>query len=215
MVRSERGFTLIEVLIAMAITALIAVTAYRSLAAVLTGVESARFEAERTRELSRAMSILSRDIRQLANRAVRDEFGERVPALEGGVLAREMLGFTRAGWHNTVAAPRSGLQRVAYYLDEDRLVRAVYPVLDRTGAIEPREAVLIGGVEQFDVRFLADAASIQSNRDLEVDRRQWQENWIANVSVPGQETPPPVAVEVRLTVEGWGQLERLYVLPAL
>ncbi len=213
--RSPRGFTLIEVLIAMAITAFVSLVAYSGLSTVITGVKSARTEASRLHEVSRALNLLSRDLRQVVDRSVYDEFGTRVSAVEGGPLARETLTFTKAGWHNTVGAPRSTLQRVAYYLDEDRLIRASWPVLDRTNAIEPNELVLLENVEAFEVSFLADINTLQVDRNGVVDTRLWQENWVADVSQPGTLAEPPVAVEVLLTVEGWGELERLYVLPPL
>jgi len=214
-VAKSSGFTLIEVLIAMAITAFIAVVAYSGLSAVISGVDSVRAEAARLNELSRVFNLLSRDLRQVVNRPVYDEFGSRRSALEGGPLAREMLSFTRAGWHNTAGSPRSALQRVSYYLDDGALVRASWPVLDPATAIEPIETILLENVEIFEVRFLADTTALSVNQDSTTDRRLWAENWIADISQPGQLAEPPVAAEIRLEIEGWGELERLYVLPPL
>jgi len=214
-VAKSSGFTLIEVLIAMAITAFIAVVAYSGLSAVISGVDNVRAEAARLNELSRVFNLLSRDLRQVVNRPVYDEFGSRRSALEGGPLAREMLSFTRAGWHNTAGSPRSALQRVSYYLDDGALVRASWPVLDPATAIEPIETILLENVEVFEVRFLADTTALSVNQDSTIDRRLWAENWIADISQPGQLAEPPVAAEIRLEIEGWGELERLYVLPPL
>ena len=213
--RQPHGFTLIEVLIAMAITAFVSLVAYTSLSAVISGVDGARAQAERMHEVNRAFSVLSRDIRQFADRPVINEFGQPSSALEGGVLAQRMLTFTRAGWHNTVDIPRSTLQRVAYILEDDQLVRLSWPVLDLSGPIEPRRAVLIDRVQGFDVRFLASTNNLRVNRGIDIDRRLWQDSWIADVSQPGTVVEPPVAVEVRFEIEGWGELERLYVLPPL
>lgn len=209
------GFTLIEVLIAIAITAFVAVVAYTTLTTVISGVESVRQEADRLHHLTRALDTLSRDIRQVANRPIADEFGLPRSALEGGPLARETLALTRAGWHNTTGAPRSTLQRVAYYLEGDQLIRAAYPVLDRTSAIEPREVVLLEGVLTFELRFLADVGSLRIGRNLDIDRRFWEENWVADLSQPDAVIPLPQAVAVRLELEDWGDIERLYVLPGL
>ncbi|MBL6908629.1 MAG: type II secretion system minor pseudopilin GspJ, partial [Luminiphilus sp.] len=145
--RAPRGFTLIEVLIAMAITAFVSVLSYQALSTALTGIESVRAESERLHEINRAFNVLSRDIRQMTNRPVRDEFGQLASAVLGGALARDPLRLTRAGWHNSTGAPRSTLQRVAYRLEDDRLLRLSYPVLDRTTAIEPTETVLVDRVE--------------------------------------------------------------------
>ena len=212
--RAPRGFTLIEVLIAMAITAFVSVLSYQALSAALTGIESVRAESERLHEINRAFNVLSRDIRQMTNRPVRDEFGQLASAVLGGPLARDPLRLTRAGWHNSTGAPRSTLQRVAYRLEDDRLLRLSYPVLDRTTAIEPTETVLVDRVEGFEVRFLPTIKSLEVDRNQTIDRRFWQENWISEVGFTDKIMDPPAALEVRLSLEDWGELERLYVMPA-
>lgn len=213
--RSEAGFTLVEVLIAMAITAFVAVVGYTGLTTVITGVDSLRQETRQLEELNRAFQVLGRDLHQFVDRSVYDEFGSRLSSMEGGELAAQSLSFTRAGWHNSVGLPRSSLQRVAYYVDEDKLIRASWPVLDRTGAIEPVEVVLLREVDTFEVRFLGALDELEVNRDSQIDRRFWQENWIHDVSRPDALAEPPIAVEVRLLVPQWGELERLYVLPPI
>lgn len=213
--RSEVGFTLVEVLIAMAITAFVAVVGYTGLTTVITGVDSLRQETRQLEELNRAFQVLGRDLHQFVDRSVYDEFGSRLSSMEGGELATQSLSFTRAGWHNSVGLPRSSLQRVAYYVDEDKLIRASWPVLDRTGAVEPVEMVLLREVDTFQVRFLGALDELEVNRDSQIDRRFWQENWIPDVSRREALTEPPIAVEVRLLVPQWGQLERLYVLPPI
>jgi len=213
--RSEAGFTLVEVLIAMAITAFVAVVGYTGLTTVITGVDSLRQETRQLEELNQAFQVLGRDLHQFVDRSVYDEFGSRLSSMEGGELAAQSLSFTRAGWHNSVGLPRSSLQRVAYYVDEDKLIRASWPVLDRTGAIEPVEVVLLREVDTFEVRFLGALDELEVNRDSQIDRRFWQENWIPDVSRPDALAEPPIAVEVRLLVPQWGELERLYVLPPI
>lgn len=198
----------------MAITAFVALVAYTTVSTVISGVGSVREEADRLHTLTRALDVMSRDIRQVANRPITDEFGFIRSALEGGPLARETLALTHAGWHNTTGAPRSTLQRVAYYLEGEQLIRAVYPVLDRTSVIEPREVVLLEDVSAFEVRFLADASSMRVDRNLDIDRRLWDENWVADLSQPEAAIPLPQAIEVRLELESWGEVERLYVLPS-
>ena len=156
-----------------------------------------------------------RRIGQVVDRPIRDEFGGWESALEGGPLARQNLALTRAGWHNTVEIPRSTLQRVAYYLEDEQLVRANWAVLDRVGSSEPNEVVLLRNVESFDVQFLADINRLQLNRGIELDRRLWEDNWLADVSQPDSVVDLPTALIIRLEISGWGEVERLYVLPPL
>tara|TARA_X000000950_G_scaffold197281_1_gene237528 strand:+ start:1812 stop:2477 length:666 start_codon:yes stop_codon:yes gene_type:complete len=210
----ESGFTLLEVLIAMAITAFVSVLSYQTLSTALAGIESARTESERLHEINRAFTVLSRDVRQMTNRPVRDEFGQMASAMSGGELARDPLRLTRSGWHNSTGAPRSTLQRVAYRLEEDKLLRLSYPVLDRTTAIEPTETVLIDGVEVFELRFLPSVNALEVDRNQVIDRRFWQENWVADVGFTDKIIDPPAAIEVRVILSDWGELERLYVMPS-
>ena len=210
----ESGFTLVEVLIAMAITAFVSVLSYQTLSTALAGIESARTESESLHEINRAFTVLSRDVRQMTNRPVRDEFGQMASAMSGGELARDPLRLTRSGWHNSTGAPRSTLQRVAYRLEEDKLLRLSYPVLDRTTAIEPTETVLIDGVEVFELRFLPSVNALEVDRNQVIDRRFWQENWVADVGFTDKIIDPPAAIEVRVILSDWGELERLYVMPS-
>ncbi len=148
------GFTLVEVLIALAITAFVSMIAYTSLSTVMTGVERLRENTDRIYEVNRAFMIMSRDLRQFTARPVRDEFGELEPAFTGGELARFALSFTRTGWHNPNSHPRSNLQRVNYRLEDDGLWRDTYPVLDRTADTEPDSVLLLDGVESLQLTFL-------------------------------------------------------------
>jgi general secretion pathway protein J len=211
------GFTLVEVLIALAITALVATIAYTGLSTVMTGAERLRDNADRIYELNRAFMILSRDLRQFTARPVRDEFGDIEPAFTGGELARFELSFTRTGWYNPNNHPRSTLQRVNYRLEDEGLWRDTYPVLDRAANTEPESALLLDGVESIHVVFLGSLETLQIEPGSgAVDTRNWVENWVSdNSGVQGAVLAPPSAVEITLQLKGWGEMKRLYALPPL
>ncbi|MDC0362680.1 type II secretion system minor pseudopilin GspJ [Halioglobus sp.] len=214
--RATTGFTLVEVLIALGITAFVSVIAYTSLSAVLSGAERLRENTDRSYEINRAFMILSRDLRQFVDRPVRDEFGEREPGLTGGLLARFPLSFTRTGWHNPNGYPRSNLQRVNYRLEDDALWRDSYTVLDRAASTEPTSVLLLEGVEEIQLRFLAGLDQLQvSSRGLNIDTSDWTENWVADTSAPSASLAPPTAVEIMLQLDDWEEIRRLYALPPL
>lgn len=214
--RARAGFTLIEVLIALAITAFVSMIAYTSLSTVMTGVERMREATDRTYEVNRAWLIISRDLRQLVNRPVRDEFGEREPALTGGKLARFALSFTRAGWHNPNGYPRSNLQRVNYRLEEDALWRDTYPVLDRAADTEPTSTLLLEGVEDLQLSFLGTLAELEVQMGAAaLDTTNWAENWVFESAAPEDELSPPAGLEMILQLQDWGEMRRLYALPPL
>ena len=209
-----RGFTLLEVLIAMAITAFVAAAAYRGLDTVIDGSRQLRASTQRSTELQRALAILDRDLRQFVDRPVRDEYGELQPGLSGGPLAWFPLSLTRAGWHNTQARPRSDLQRVNYYLEDGALWRAYYPVLDRVSNTPRFEVRLLDAVENLELRFLQDLDALRSSREGVVDTQSWERNWLGDRSGSNLAVAPPAALELRLTLRGQGELRRLYVLPS-
>lgn len=211
---SPAGFTLIEVLIALAITAFVSAIAYTSLSTTLVGVESTRATSDRTYEVNRAWMIITRDIRHFVSRPVRDEFGEMEPALVGGPAARFALSFTRSGWHNPNDNLRSNLQRVNYRVEEGALWRDSYPVLDRASDSAPREVKLLDDVEYLEFGFLGSLSEVQSgNNTVALETRDWSESWVADTSSPDSELVPPLALELRLLLEDWGEMRRLYALP--
>ena len=189
--RRNRGFTLIEVLIAMAITAFVSAIAYTTLSTVITGVERSKASARRSYEINRAWMIISRDLNQFVARPVRDEFGDVEPALQGGEAARFPLSFTRGGWHNPLGQPRSHLQRVNYRVEDDTLWRDSYPVLDRAGDTSAQEAKLLEGVEDIQLAFLAasdNTETVGPGNSLELDTRNWPGSWIPDSSTPRRVT---------------------------
>jgi general secretion pathway protein J len=207
------GFTLIEVLIAMAITAFVAAAAYAGISSVLTGSERLQEAQARVEELNRALAFLNRDLRQFVDRPVRDEYGELQPALTGGPLAFFPLSLTRGGWHNSQGLPRSDLQRVQYYLEDGALWRAYYPVLDRVPSTARLETRLLDGVDSLELRFLRQVEGLRVSREGVVDTASWEGNWIPDTSTPSAPLAPPVALELRLDMGDLGSLRRLYVLP--
>ena len=202
------GFTLIEVLIAMAITATVAALSFASLSRTLDAVAGLREQGERITSLNRAWGLLTRDLHHFVNRPVRNEFGSVDPALFGGEVADRSLSFTRTGWYNTTGRPRSSMQRVRYVVEEETLYRESYLVLDRSSETEPRRVALLEGVIGFEMRFLAPNIQLRSN---ELETEDWPEAWAVGGNAQGQ--VPPEAVELRLELEDWGEVRWLYELP--
>jgi general secretion pathway protein J len=215
-VRGSAGFTLVEVLIALAITAFISAIAYSSLSSALAAVESIRVTAQRTYEVDRAWMIISRDLGQFVARPVRDEFGEVEPAMMGGAAARFPLSFTRTGWHNPVGNQRSNLQRINYRLEDGALWRDSYPVLDRAPDSAPRQVRLLEDVEVLELVFLGSLNEAEpASSGIALDTRGWQGSWVSDTSAPNTELAPPVALEFRLQLEDLGEMRRIYALPPL
>lgn len=185
------GFTLIELLVALAVFAVLAGIVYGALGVVLDTREQTDRKNLRRAQIMHAVTLLERDLLQMSRRPVWDEFDRLSPAL---VVERPPSGrieFTRAGLLNPRQLKRSHLQRVAYRISDGRLVRDIWPVLDRTAQTVPLTEALLDDVE--DVSF-------------EALLTQWSEIWPDETANPAD---LPRAIRVMLTLEDAGPIERV------
>jgi general secretion pathway protein J len=198
MTLSCRGFTLIELLVAMAISAVLAIMTYGGFQKIQAISISASAATGRINDVQMALRRLEQDLGQAAPRPVRDPVGDSYrPAVFGDEGQQYRLEFTRFGWANPLGLTRSTQERVAYYLDEDRLVRRHWLVLDGTLALEPVDTAILEGVGDFDIRFLGGS-------------REWLPRWPPG----GAEGPAalrirPLAIEITLDIDGMGTIVRL------
>lgn len=145
--RLKGGFTLMEVLVALVVFAVIGVLATQILRQMTDFGGHAVERGGLLTDTQRALSIMRRDIEQLAHRPVRDVFGDAGMAVSIGSGER-MLEFTRLGWRNPLGEQRSDLQRVAYAWNGDELHRLFWRVLDRAPGSEPSRQLLLAGVSE-------------------------------------------------------------------
>lgn len=198
------GFTLLEILVAMAVFAIFAYMAYGGFNAVAKQQAIIAESAERLRQVQYTMRRLVLDLSQLQPRPVREQLGDGwEPALMANGLELNALEFTRGGWPNPLSRPRPTLQRVAYRLEEETLIRAQWPVLDRLLDQEPEELELLDGVKALRLRFLLEGGD-------------WSEIWPSGDqgSPTGERDAEsardlPRAVEITMELEDWGEIVRL------
>lgn len=188
-----RGFTLLELLIALAIFALIAVIAYRSLLSVVQVEGQVKHTTQQLTQLQLTFQKLQQDLMQLRHRPIRNEYGDSVAAIQG---AGQQLEFTRAGWRNPLQQQRSQLQRVNYVLEQRTVWRTYWQVLDRTRDSRPQRTALLTEVDNFKLRFLD-------------EQLEWHEEWVS-LETKTEKTLQLKAVEVTLTVSNWGELTWLF-----
>lgn len=191
---TSKGFTLLELLLALAIFALLAAMAYGGLSTLLDTQSAAQREAERLAAVQLAFLHLERDTGQYLARGIRDAFGDSRPGLSGEVTSVE---FTRAGWDNPLQQPRSTLQRVRYEWREGTLYRIYWRVLDRARDSGEIRVPLLTRVENLHLRYLDKT-------------REWHDRW---PPLNRDEMGGPRALQVNLEMPGWGRLVRLLELP--
>lgn len=193
--RRQRGFTLLELLVALAIFGLVSAMAYGGLQSVLAARDQTRQQAARLAALQKAFLIMEGDLRHTVDRPVRDSFGQEQPALLGDLTG---LSLTRTGRPNPLDLERSYLARLKYYAEDGKLVRVLWPALDQPYEPEPREAALLDGVQALDFRFLN-------------DNGRWLAEWPPAGTAPGAAVLPR-AVEATVELEDLGTVTRLYPL---
>lgn len=199
-IRKQNGFTLLELLVALGIFAVLAAMAYSGLDSVMTARQVTNQHADRLSQLQMAFLWLGRDVEQAVDRSIRNEYGEPRGPMLGVETGRYQLELTRTGWRNPAGRARSNLQRVAYGIRDGALVRAYWNVLDRAQDSEPLESVMLEGVEKLELRFLNTSNG-------------WQDSWPSNQLGGQPSSVPPKAVEVTLETKAEGRITRLFRVP--
>lgn len=183
----------------MAVFAIMAAIAYGVLNQTLLNSEILSSRMDRLQAIQKTVRMLGDDFLQLAPRPIRRDISEGfAAALTTDFQSPYAVELTRAGWSNLLVLPRATLQRAAYRLEENELIRYHWNVLDRTASNTPSAVVLLDGVDAVEFRFL------QANGE-------WTEQWPPeNMPGPLGLQQRPRAVEVVLTLQEEGQITRLF-----
>jgi len=198
----RRGFTLIEILVAMAIFTLIGLASTGVLNSVINSDQLSSERFAKLEELQRAMLTIERDILQIVPRALRVN-GEPVSVVISGgedVLNSDAdgLGFVRAGWHNPqMLLPRSTLQAVSYRIQEKQLQRLYGNYVDNVIGYEPKIKILLSDIEDFRVSFLTEVEQLE-------EPEKWQESY-SNANIP-------IAISITFVSKTFGEIRREFIL---
>ena len=230
------GFTLLEVMIAISITALIGISSTSLLSNIIETKKITDIRSDQLTTLQRFNQFVSRDVEQIINRGIRDQYGDPQPAiiLDGTDYLAQ---WTKLGWRNNPndTDGRAIMQRVAFQLfdiQEDEceqakqrlegwgnlepegscLVRYFWPVLDRSGDTQAKTQIVLDLIESLEIEIFAkeNIKAGGSNTQAQSGESNWYTQW-PNLQTGG--TPEiPVAMRWKLTLPKMGEIERLWLL---
>ena len=193
--RRARAFTLVELLVALAIFAVLSAFAYRALAVLMESREALERDSRRWRDVALFVGRFERDIHAALDRSATGASGTVLAPVSslvdlGGATTRG-LAVTRSGatlHANALAAP----QRIAYRHLEGRVERLAWTGADVGPRAEAKATPILDEVAALAIRFL-DA------------RGEWRSDW----GLPGSGERLPAAVEVTLELAGGERVVRL------
>lgn len=200
--RSGRGFTLIELLVATFLLAILGTAGFQMLFQITETRDRIEAQSARLSELQRTFYWLAEDVTQVVNRPVRSAFDSKLAPLQFNLDGANLFELTRAGWDNPagdVTPVRSSLQRVAYALEEDKLIRQYWYHLDTVNEEPTRRRQMLSGVDALTIRFLDRAG-------------EWKENW-PPIDSDAESAGLPAAIEFSLELQDYGNVVRLFAMP--
>ena len=198
--KKHQGFTLIEILVALMVFAILATITSSSLYYAFEIRTRVTKQAERLNTLQLTNSMMQQDIVQIIDRAPRGNEMRLFPAFIGRT---DYLEFTRAGYSNPQSMEkRSTLSRVAYVCTKDKLYRRTWAALDTINRKNYQDKLLIENLNNCHFNYLDKSLHLLA---------EWREASLG----PGQTTqqPPfPQAIQINLTLNDWGEMNQLFII---
>jgi general secretion pathway protein J len=199
-----RGFTLIEVLVAVAIFGVMSGVAYRALTSVLESRERLDVEHKKWRSIAIAFSRIEQDLGAIRARPARDAGGVLQPPLVGNQVIRVptegQLMFSRAGYTDDKGIPGAPT-RVGFRARDGNLEYMTWYALDQGPRTTPAVRSILAGVDQFRVRYL-DATGGWNDR--------WPAGSAVNAALDDARAMIPRAIEIDLQLQSGERIRRVF-----
>jgi general secretion pathway protein J len=211
--KKQAAFTLIELLIALTIFAILAVISYRTLSSVFQTREQLNLESAKWRDLSLFFTRLESDLANTLDREIRTADGRSAAPLCLSALppnpAEATLAFTRTGFAETIgtsASTNSAPQRIGYRFADGKIEWMLWPALDQAPRGQPDAYVTLANVRDAKWRAL-DRSGVALN---------WRNDWPAAPSTCARVEKGaaifPAALELTLTMLSGETITRVFAL---
>ena len=189
----QAGFTLVELLIALVIVAIISVMAAMGLHQLINIDTKLRKVNQNVKQLNLTMWRFEHDITQLQMRRVLDNSGDPEAFI---TINNNDLRFTTAVMPANLAQNgATDFSRVEYKLVGNQLERITYPVVDRVAATKHYTEILLNNVNSVYWKFLD-------------SQHQWQSSW----AVSGVGAKRPLAVQMNINLSNGMNIQRYILL---
>ena len=194
-----KGFTLIEILVALTVFAILATITSSSLYYAFNARTRVSAQAERLNSLQLAVSMIQHDISQAVERPIRGNEMRLFPTM---VALPQYLELTRDGVTNPGSIEkRSTLKRVALLCFEDKLLHRTWASLDPVDKDIYEDKILLEHLTECRFNYL--------NQNLEL-LTEWREQ---AVTANQKKEPLPKAVQINIKLEDWGAMNLLFIIP--
>lgn len=168
--KTSAGFTLLELMVAISIFAVVAMLAMGGMSYVMHIQKQSQSSLDDLNRMQIFFEVFSRELRHIVNRPVRGEYGLKLSALSSETSdGVDGIEFTHQGRFVPLqnASSQLSLQRVAYFIEGNKLIKKTWPVLDRVEDTQSYQHVLLDNIKYFNISYL-----------IEISKQQfeWQES---------------------------------------
>jgi len=203
------GFTLLEMLLAVLIFALIILGAQQTSSLAIESASSLKDEQSRLKNINLFLETIERDLTQLTSRPTRYDITNSIRhPLETDVNSIYWFRLTRAGWKNPLQRPRSNIQSATYYFEDNKIFRSHQLFLDGINNNDPVKRKLLENVNSVEINFLSrngqwsDTWPIQNQQNITNSTDFESANRLPEISFP-------VAVEIKMELKDYGTISKL------
>ncbi len=193
--KTTQGYTLIEVVIALAIFAILGTLSVGLLSRAFDTKARLATQIEPLSEITLAATRIKQSASQIVARPVRDQDMNKIPAF---VANTNQIEFTRGGFIQleqiNQAPKKSTLRRMALSCDGSNLIQSTWSVLDGFDQEAPQKQVLLSHLKSCSFAFPA-------------SHKTWSDAW------RGDENTTPSAFKLYLNFKDLGEIALIFQIP--